>query len=207
VAKLSNEELIQLMIQLTVILAFGRIMAEAARKFKQPAVIGEIAAGLILGPTLLGAISPEWFDMLFPSSGNSAIVLDGFTKIAVVLLLFVAGLEVDLHIVFQQGKLAVATGFLGLVIPFVFGFAVPYFFPFLFGDTGNIDLLVFSLFMGTALSISALPVIVRIMMDLKMFKTRIGMLIVSAAMLNDIVGWMIFSMARVIHFHLSIRLC
>ncbi len=191
--KLSHAELIHLMVQLGVMLAFGRILAEVARKFKQPAVVGEIIAGLILGPTILGTISPDSFDLLFPKIGASAIVLDGFTKVAVVMLLFIAGLEVDLHIVFQQGKQAIFSSFFGLIIPFLLGFIIPYSFPSFFGDTGTNDLLLFALFMGTAMSISALPVIVRIMMDLKLFKTKIGMLVVASAMVDDVIGWMIFS--------------
>jgi len=174
-------------------LALGRLMAEVARKFKQPAVVGEIIAGVILGPTVLGMIAPGWFDVLFPKIGNSTLALDGFTRVAVVLLLFIAGLEVDLHIVFQQGKQALSTSFFGLIIPFFLGFIIPFLFPAFFGDTGGTDLLLFSLFMGTAMSISALPVIVRIMMDLKLFKTRVGMLVVASAMVDDLIGWMIFS--------------
>ena len=192
-AKLSHYELIHLMIQLSVMLAFGRIMAEVARKFKQPAVVGEIIAGLILGPTILGTFSPDSFELLFPKTGASAIVLDGFTKVAVVMLLFIAGLEVDLHIVFQQGKQAISSSFFGLIIPFFLGFIIPYSFPSFFGDTGTSDHLLFALFMGTAMAISALPVIVRIMMDLKLFKTKIGMLVVASAMVDDVIGWMIFS--------------
>ncbi|MEJ0054240.1 MAG: cation:proton antiporter [Bacteroidota bacterium] len=190
--KLSHSELIQLMVQLSVMLAFGRIMAEVARKFKQPAVVGEIIAGLILGPTILGTFSLDTFELLFPKTGASAIVLDGFTKVAVVMLLFIAGLEVDLRIVFQQGKQAFFSSIFGLIIPFALGFIIPYTFPSFFGDNGT-DHLLFSLFMGTAMAISALPVIVRIMMDLKLFKTRIGMLVVASAMVDDIIGWMIFS--------------
>ncbi|MEP7128634.1 MAG: cation:proton antiporter, partial [Chitinophagales bacterium] len=192
VNKLSHSELIHLMVQLSVMLAFGRIMAEVARKFKQPAVVGEIIAGLILGPTILGTLSLDTFELLFPKTGASAIVLDGFTKVAVVMLLFIAGLEVDLRIVFQQGKQAFFSSIFGLIIPFALGFIIPYTFPAFFGDNGT-DHLLFALFMGTAMAISALPVIVRIMMDLKLFKTRIGMLVVASAMVDDIIGWMIFS--------------
>lgn len=174
-------------------LAFGRLMAEVARKFKQPAVVGEILAGLILGPTILGTFSPGSFDFLFPHSGASALVLDGFSKVAVVMLLFIAGLEVDLHIVFQQGRQAISSSLFGLIIPFFLGFIIPYAFPAFFGDNSNSDHLLFSLFMGTAMAISALPVIVRIMMDLKLFKTRIGMLVVASAMVDDVIGWMIFA--------------
>jgi len=193
VGKLSHAELIQLMVQLSVMLALGRWMAEIARKFKQPAVVGEILAGIILGPTILGMISPDSFAMLFPKAGNSTLALDAFTKIAVVLLLFIAGLEVDLHIVFQQGKQAISASFLGLIIPFFLGFSIPYSFPAFFGNAGRGDQFLFSLFMGTAMAISALPVIVRILMDLKLFKTKIGMLVVASAMIDDVIGWMIFS--------------
>jgi Kef-type K+ transport system membrane component KefB len=190
---LSHLELIHLMVQLSVMLAFGRIMAEVARTFKQPAVVGEIIAGLILGPTILGFFSPDSFDLLFPKTGASAVVLDGFTQVAVVLLLFIAGLEVDLHIVFQQGKQAIYSSFFGLIIPFFLGFLIPYFFPSFFGSASATNQLLFALFMGTAMAISALPVIVRIMMDLKLFKTKIGMLVVASAMVDDVIGWMIFS--------------
>ena len=192
-AKFSHVEMIHLLVQLSVMLAIGRVLAEVARKFKQPAVVGEILAGIILGPTILGMLSPDSFEFLFPNTGASAIVLDGFTKVAVVLLLFIAGLEVDLHIVFQQGRQAISLSFFGLIIPFALGFVVPYSFPTVFGTGGVGDPLIFALFMGTAMSISALPVIVRILMDLKLFKTKIGMLVVASAMVDDVIGWMIFS--------------
>ncbi len=191
--KLSHSELIQVLVQLGIMLGMGRIMAELARKFRQPAVVGELIAGVILGPAVMGAVSLELFENVFPSYGQSAIVLDGFTRVAVIMLLFIAGLEVDLHIVFQQGKQAIYSSILGLLIPFFLGFIVPYFFPEFFHQPQTEDLLIFALFMGTAMAISALPVIVRIMMDLKLFKTRIGMLVVASAMVDDVIGWMIFS--------------
>jgi Kef-type K+ transport system membrane component KefB len=191
--KLSDSELLLLLLQLSAMLALGRLMAELARKLRQPAVVGEIIAGLILGPTVFGTISPEVFASLFPHTGASTLALDAFTKIAVVLLLFIAGLEVDLHIVFQQGKQAVSASLLGLVIPFILGFIIPYLIPSLFQDISHGDVFLFSLFMGTAMAISALPVIVRILLDLKLFKTKIGMLVVASAMVDDIIGWMIFS--------------
>jgi Kef-type K+ transport system membrane component KefB len=190
--KLSQNELLNLLVQLGVMLIAGRIMAEAARKFKQPAVVGEILAGLLLGPTFLGMISPESFGVLFPST-TSSLVLDGFVQIAVVMLLFIAGLEVDLHIVLQQGRQALFTSSLGLVIPFLFGFAFPYLFPEFFGSADENRQLAFALFMGTSMAITALPVIARILMDLGIFKTKMGMLIISSAMINDLIGWLIFS--------------
>jgi Kef-type K+ transport system membrane component KefB len=191
--RLAHADVVQLLMQLGIMLIAGRFFAEVARKFGQPAVIGEIIAGLLLGPTILGMIEPAWFELLFPTPSGAATVLSGIVQISVVMLLFVAGLEVDLHIVWQQGKQAVATSLMGLIIPFAMGFVFPYFFPEFFGIATDQDRIVFALFMGTAMAISALPVIVRILMDLNMFKTRMGMLVVASAMVDDVIGWMIFS--------------
>lgn len=189
---MTHSEVLKLLLQLGVMLLAGRLLAELARRIRQPAVVGEILAGILLGPTFLGMVSPESFQLLFPQ-GPSTVVLDGFIQVAVVMLLFIAGLEVDLHIVWQQGRQALITSVIGLVVPFFVGFLFPYFFPEFFGYADEGKRLVFALFMGTAMAITALPVIARILMDLNLFKTRMGMLIVSSAMVNDLIGWLIFS--------------
>ncbi len=191
-SKLATFEVLNLLLQLGIMLLAGRLFAELARKLNQPAVVGEILAGIILGPTVLGMLNPEVFQDLFVHD-TSALVLDGFVQVAVVLLLFIAGLEVDLHIVLQQGRQAVYTSTLGLVIPFLLGFVFPYFFPEFFGNLYPDRLLPFALFMGASMAITALPVIARILMDLNIFKSRMGMLVISSAMINDIVGWLVFS--------------
>jgi Kef-type K+ transport system membrane component KefB len=174
-------------------LIMGRVFAELARKLNQPAVIGEIIAGILLGPTVLGMIRPDLFDALYPVGSASGIVLSGFVQVAVIMLLFIAGLEVDLHIVWQQGRQAVATSLFGLIIPFILGFIFPYFFPAFFGMANVHGRLTFALFMGTAMAITALPVIVRILMDLNLFKSKMGLLVVASAMVDDVIGWLIFS--------------
>ncbi|MFN7492524.1 MAG: cation:proton antiporter, partial [Cyclobacteriaceae bacterium] len=191
--KLSHADVVHLLMQLSIMLLLGRLLSEALRKFKQPAVIGEILAGILLGPTILGMIKPEWFHALYPVPSPTATVLTGFVQVAVIMLLFIAGLEVDLHIVWQQGKQALSTSFLGLIVPFSFGFIFPYFFPDFFGIADQHEKLTFALFMGTAMAITALPVIVRILMDLNLFKSKMGMLVVTSAMVDDLVGWLIFS--------------
>jgi Kef-type K+ transport system membrane component KefB len=191
--RLGHGDVVQLLIQLGTMLIVGRLFAEIARKFNQPAVIGEIFAGILLGPTILGMVSPETFQSLFPVPSGAGIVLSGLVQVAVVMLLFIAGLEVDLHIVLQQGKQAISTSIFGLIIPFGLGFIFPYYFPEFFGIADPNARLTFALFMGTAMGISALPVIVRILMDLNLFKSRMGLLVVASAMIDDVVGWMIFS--------------
>ncbi|WP_114751221.1 cation:proton antiporter [Pleomorphovibrio marinus] len=189
---LSHNEVINLLLQLAAMLILARLLAEGARKLKQPAVVGELMAGILLGPTILGGLFPDLFQSLFMDNPSSAMALDGFVQIAVILLLFIAGLEVELHLVWSQGKAAISISLMGLVVPFALGFLFPYTFPDFFGLADG-NRLLFSLFMGTAMSITALPVVVRILMDLDLFKTKMGMLIVAAAMVNDIIGWLIFS--------------
>lgn len=190
---LSHADVVHLLIQLSAMLVMGRIFAEVARKFHQPAVIGEIIAGILLGPTVLGMLQPDWFASLFPPASGAGVVLTGFVQVAVVMLLFIAGLEVDLHIVWQQGRQAITTSAFGLVIPFSIGFTFPYFFSEFFGINDVNSRLTFALFMGTAMAITALPVIVRILMDLNIFKSKMGLLVVASAMVDDLVGWLIFS--------------
>ena len=156
--------------------------------------MGEIVVGILLGPTILGTINPEFFERVFPKDGNVSIAFDGLVNLSVVLLLFVAGLEVQLSLVLKQGKVAISTGFFSMIIPFATGFAAAYYFPTLFGyDTDGRGDIFFAIFLGTALSVSALPVIARILMDMNLFKSSIGMLIISAAMFNDLIAWLIFS--------------
>lgn len=190
---LSHGAVVQLLVQLSVMLIAARLFSEIARRLKQPAVAGEIIAGIILGPTVMGMVQPEWFNALFPAQSESGIVLSGLVQVAVILLLFIGGLEVDLHIVWQQGRQSIITSLLGLTIPFGMGFTFPYFFPDFFGIADQGARLAFALFMGTAMAITALPVIVRILMDLNLFKSRMGLLVVSSAMIDDTVGWLIFS--------------
>jgi len=191
--KLSHADVVHLLVQLGIMLIMGRLLAEVARKFNQPAVVGEILAGIILGPTVLGMLQPEWFQALYPTASASGVVLTGLVQVAVVMLLFIAGLEVDLHIVWQQGRQAVSTSFFGLIIPFSIGFTIPYLFPEFFGIARGNERIIFALFMGTAMAITALPVIVRILMDLNMFKSKMGMLVVASAMVDDLIGWLVFS--------------
>lgn len=191
--KLGHDDVFHLLVQLSIMLVMGRLFAEVARKLNQPGVIGEIFAGILLGPTVLGMIKPEWFEALYPVGAVSGVVLSGFVQVAVIMLLFIAGLEVDLHIVWQQGRQALTTSLFGLIIAFTIGFVFPYYFSEFFGIADAQGRLTFALFMGTAMAITALPVIVRILMDLNLFKSKMGLLVVASAMVDDLVGWLIFS--------------
>ncbi|MEM8738799.1 MAG: cation:proton antiporter [Planctomycetota bacterium] len=118
-----------------------------------------------------------------------------FLNLAAVFLLLVAGLEVDLSIVWKQGKAALWVSLMGMIVPFAMGFALAWFLPAQIGYDTDSDLkLAFALFLGIAMSITALPVIAKILMDMNMFRSDMGMLIMSSAMVNDILGWVGFAM-------------
>jgi len=181
------------LITISLMLLTAKLLGEGFSRLKQPAIMGEITAGLILGPTVLGALFPEFFEWLFPT-GHVTIAIEGLVTLAVILLLLVSGLEVDLTVVFSRGKTAVYTGILGIIIPFSFGFAAAYIFAPFFTIHSSYPHLLFAVFLGTAMSISALPVIAKSLMDIGIFKSEIGFVIISAAMFDDIVGWLIFSL-------------
>ncbi len=190
---LSHHDIITLLIQLATMLLAARLFGELARKLHQPMVVGEILAGVILGPTILGYISPDFFHAVFESSEMANVALNGIIQVAVILLLFIAGLEVELDLVWEQGKRALYTSLLSLSFPFIIGFTFVYSFPWVFDSVPEDQYLVFTLFLSTVLSITALPVIARVLMDLNMFKSKMGMLIIASAMVIDILGWLIFA--------------
>lgn len=189
---LNHKEVINLLLQLAAMLIMARVFSELARKFKLPAVVGEIMAGIILGPTVLGTLFPSAQEYLFASHEMSNMALDGFVQISVVLLLFIAGLEVELQVVWNQGRNALKIATASMALPIISGFVLAYAFPEFLGVNIN-DRAVASTFFGLAISITALAVVARILMDLGIFKTQTGLLIIAAAMLVDILGWIVFS--------------
>jgi Kef-type K+ transport system membrane component KefB/mannitol/fructose-specific phosphotransferase system IIA component (Ntr-type) len=178
---------------LGLLLASARLFGELARRFNQPAVLGEILAGILLGPTVFGALAPAWSAFLFPQAGGGALAIDGLMTLAITLFLLVAGLEVDLSTIWRQGRLAINVGLAGVLVPFAVGFGAAWYLPQLMGIEAGADPLLFALFMATALSISALPVIAKTLMDLNLYRSDLGMLVVAAAVFNDLVGWIIFA--------------
>jgi Kef-type K+ transport system membrane component KefB/mannitol/fructose-specific phosphotransferase system IIA component (Ntr-type) len=190
---LSPSELTALLLSLAVLLGLARALGELARHLRQPAVLGEIIAGILLGPTVFGALTPGAFEWLFPVAGPTRIAVEGFITLSATLLLFVVGLEVDLSTVWRQGRATLMVSALGLALPFSLGFSLGWFLPGLVSAGNTPQPLAFALFLGIALSITALPVIAKIMMDLNLAKSDMGTLIISSAMLNDLVGWIGFA--------------
>ncbi|HET9217786.1 MAG TPA: cation:proton antiporter [Terriglobia bacterium] len=183
--------LLNVLIQLIVIVIASRLAGMAFRKLGQPQVCGEIAAGLILGPSLLGKIAPDFFNAVFPAS--STPVLNILSQLGLIFLMFLVGLDFDFSHLRSHGKTAVATSIAGVALPFGLGLAVAYVIhPVVAAGT---DPKAFALLLATGLAITAIPVLSRIMTELNIHRSPVGTITITAAATDDVIGWIILAMA------------
>jgi Kef-type K+ transport system membrane component KefB/mannitol/fructose-specific phosphotransferase system IIA component (Ntr-type) len=183
-----------MLLSLGLLIGLARLLGELSRRLHQPAILGELLAGVILGPTVFGTLIPEWQVALFPQEGPNTLVLDGIASLSIVLFLLVAGMEVDLSIVWKQGRSALKVGTLATLVPFAIGLVAAAIIPQALGRQVDADPIIFALFLATAVAISALPVIAKTLMDLDLYRTDLGMVVVSAAIVNDLIGWTVFAL-------------
>jgi K+:H+ antiporter len=166
-----------------------------ARRVHAPAVLGELLAGVLLGATVLGHWRPDVHAWLFPAIGSGAIVRQTLARMGLLVFLFYAGLELDFS--FPAGRraaIALASLF-GILVPFGTGVALVLSHPEPWKSPVGADTTTMAIFMGAALSISALPVLARIVMDLGLSRSPIASVMLSAAVLDDLAGWTLFGIA------------
>jgi len=186
-----HTETLTLLLQLFALLALAKILAEIAQRINLPTVVGEIFAGILLGPSLLGSI-PALSEFNFSPSASGGSYLEVISLIGAMLLLLITGLETDLILIKHHLKSAVSTAVGGLVLPFLFGFIFSLYIP----DHLLIDpdkRIIFSLFIATALSVSAIPVIAKVLIDLKLIRRDIGQITIAVGMLDDTAAWILLS--------------
>ena len=172
------------------LLACARGLGALMRRIGQPSVIGELAAGLLLGPSVLGRAWPEAFTWLFPSDPVQSGLLAAVAWLGAFFLLVATGFETDLGLVRRLGRATARVALGSLLLPAAFGLAVGFAMPDLFVGEKS-PRLVFALLMATALSISALPVIATVLTQLELMRRSIAQVMLAAAMLNDVVGWLL----------------
>lgn len=175
-----------LLAQIVTIILVARFFGWVFRKIGQPSVIGEIIAGIVLGPSLLGLYFPEFSLTLFPAAslGN----LQFLSQIGLILFMFVIGMELDLKVLQNRAKDAIVISHASIVFPFALGIGLAYFVYFRFAPEG-IAFLPFALFMGIAMSITAFPVLARIVQERGIHKTKLGAIVITCAAADDITAW------------------
>ena len=180
---------LKVLIQLVIIIGVARLLGELSKWIGQPAAVGEIAAGLMLGPSLFGLIAPQLYHAVFDPS--VAGIMEVLAQIGLVLLLFLIGLEFDYSHLKVKGAAAGAISFSGVVLPFGLGWALAhYIHPIL---APQVPFTGFALFMGVSMSITAIPILGRIMMELNITRTRLGAITITAAAVDDAIGWILLA--------------
>ena len=176
----------QIFIQLIIILLAVQVFGYLGQFVGQPRVIGEILAGLALGPTLLGAVLPRVEASIFP--GSALPTLQTLGDIGLVLYMFSLGTHIETHAMLKQGRKATIISLSGVLLPLALGGVLAFFlYPQFAGSKAN--LLSFMLLVGTAMAITAFPVLARILDERGMLATRIGVLALICAAIDDVVGW------------------
>ncbi|HEX5211679.1 MAG TPA: cation:proton antiporter [Pseudolabrys sp.] len=186
-------------VEILVLMLVGRLLGEAMLRIGQPAVMGQLVAGLVLGPSLFGLLLPDLQHALFPKSPEQKAMIDAIAQFGVLLLLLLTGMETDIKLVRQTGWASVSASLFGIVIPFACGFGLGELIPeSLLADPGK--RLITSLFLGTALSIASVKIVATVIGEMNFLRRTVGQVILASAIIDDSIGWMIaaviFSLAK-----------
>ena len=181
---------VTIIIQIAVIIVAVRVLGFAFKFIGQPQVIGEMAAGILLGPSFLGWLAPHFSAMVSPAP--SLNYLNTISQLGIVLYMFLVGLELNLEDLRGQGRAAMLTSHASIVVPFVSGAILALFLYPRFADA-RVNPTAFALFMGAAMSITAFPVLARILADRGMFGSKLGTLAIACAAVDDVTGWCILA--------------
>ena len=184
-----------LILQIGTILIVARLVGWLFGKLHQPRVVGEMLAGILLGPSLLGWLAPNLSSVLFPP--DSLGHLNSLSQVGLLIFMFLVGLELDLGHLRELGRAAVMTSQVSIIVPFILGsaFAV-YLYPRL--SDPSVSFAGFALFMGAAMSVTAFPVLARILTERNMLRTRVGSVAIACAAVDDVTAWCILAAIVVI---------
>jgi Kef-type K+ transport system membrane component KefB len=190
----SSFDLALLTIQIVVIVAVARLAGTALQRIGQPRVIGEMIAGLVLGPSLLGVVAPSVFAALFPPA--SLAFLNALAQVGLLLFMFLVGLEFDPALLRSRGQV-VLTSHASIIAPFLLGTALSLLLYSRLAPAG-VAFIPFALFMGAAMSVTAFPVLARILEERGMTGTRLGAIAIACAAVDDITAWCILAAVVVV---------
>lgn len=182
-----------LLLQLSIIFILTNFVNSFLKKINQPTITGDLLVGIILGPTILGSFFPKIYNFIFPQNLVQVAMLDTLGWFGLFLVLLSTGIEVDFSSIWKQRKNALVISTLDIIVPIIFSMPFIYFLPsryFEFSDNKFIT----SFFISVIMTISALPIAIRALREVGIMKSDLGFLIISALTINDIIGWIIFTL-------------
>ena len=182
-----------LLVQIGLILAIPLCMAKLLERLALSPLVVELLCGVMLGPSVFGMLDPHLFARVFPALGRATQAREAITELGLLLFVFMAGLELQPKRLRSLGPPIIWSSFLGILAPLTLGVGSVLLWPEFWRNKAQSNVPLLALFVGTILSISALPVIARILMDLNLMKTELGTIVMSAAMLDDLAGWGLFA--------------
>ncbi len=178
--------------QLVLLMLVGRLLGEAMQRIGQPSVMGQLLAGILLGPSLLGWLWPDLQHWIFPAGKEQKSMIDAVSQFGILLLLLLTGMETDLKLVRKVGRAAASISLTGVAVPFGCGVALGLLLPeSLLPDPGK--RLLTSLFLGIALSISSIKIVAAIVREMNFTRRNLGQVIVASAIMEDTIGWIIIA--------------
>jgi len=186
--------------EITLLLAFGRLMGEVMLRIGQPAVMGQLIAGILLGPSVLGALWPDLQHAIFPPGPEQKAMIDAVAQLGILMLLLLTGMETDLSVVGKLRRTALSVSLTGIAVPFVCGFVLGELLP----DTmlpHPEQRLITSLFLGTALSISSVKIVAMVVREMNFLRRTVGQLIVTSAIIDDTVCWIVIAVTFGLALH------
>lgn len=189
---LTHDALLLLLLQLALLLLLALCLGRLAARFRMPAIVGELCAGVLVGPSVLGHLLPGLAARLLPERPEQMHLLDAVGQLGVLLLVGITGMELRPGLVRRRGATAVRVSVAGLVLPLGLGVATGYLLPGSLLPAGT-DPTVFALFLGVALCVSAIPVIAKTLLDMDLLHREVGQLTLAAAVIDDVVGWFLLS--------------
>ncbi|HJW40392.1 MAG TPA: cation:proton antiporter [Rhizomicrobium sp.] len=178
--------------QVILLLLVGRGLGELMVRFGQPAIMGQLLAGILLGPSVFGLLLPEVQKFVFPAAPEQQAMINSLSQLGILMLLLLTGMETDLQLVRKIGPAAAAISATGILVPFVLGFALGQYLPEQILPT-HMGRLIPSLFLGTALSISSVKIVATIIRDMNFMRRDIGQVIVASAIIEDTIGWVVIA--------------
>lgn len=192
VAPIAAHGLLLLLLQVGLLLLLALLLGRLAARFGMPAIVGELCAGVIAGPSILAHVSPDFYEWLLPNDPDQFHLLDAVGQVGVMLLVGITGLRLDLSLLRRRAASAARVSIGGVVVPLGLGVLIGLVLPDSLVPDGT-ERSTFALFLGVAMAVSAIPVLAKTLIDLRMLHRNIGQLTLCAVVIDDVIGWLLLA--------------